>query len=180
MAHDAQRQFVQEIAHKYHDFFTGKSVLEIGSRNVNGTVRDSFIQPSRYVGVDCIPGPCVDVVCLAHEYHSDEPFDVVISCEAFEHDPYLEKTLRNALAMLRPGGLFVATAAGPARAEHGTGKPDTPIAELYGPSATYYRNVDPDWFRVILSEYLDPLEVRVWAGGNDVYACGIRRQSGSE
>lgn len=160
----------------YHEFFTDTSVLEIGSRNVNGTVRDLFMHTKRYIGVDCTPGPCVDVVCLAHEYHSDELFDVVISCEAFEHDPYLELTLANCLLLLRPGGLFVATAAGPRRAEHGTKHHDGP-GDFFGPDPHYYKNLDPSWLRNYLDGYLDSLTVVEWAGGNDVYAHGLRKQT---
>lgn len=175
MSHPEQVQFVKDVRTARPAFFEGGHVLELGSRNVNGSVRDLFHNPSRYVGLDCTPGPCVDVVCLAHEYDSAEPFDVVISCEAFEHDPYLADTLRNAMCLLRSGGLFVATAASPARKEHGTHR--STGSDVYGPDPDYYAGVNADWLYTRLSHwYLDECSVTLARDGLDVYASGIRRK----
>ena len=86
MAHEAQTDFVKSIREKHRDHFTGKRVLEVGSRNINGSVRNFFFECD-YVGLDYHRGRGVDVTGLAHEYDTRDPFDVVISCEAFEHDP---------------------------------------------------------------------------------------------
>ena len=43
-------------------------------------------------------------------------FDVVISCECFEHNPYWRETFLNMTRVLRPGGLFVLTCATTGRA----------------------------------------------------------------
>jgi len=40
MSHPAEMEFVQSIKDKFPNNFTGKNVLEIGSLNINGTVRD--------------------------------------------------------------------------------------------------------------------------------------------
>ena len=43
----------------------GIRVIELGSRNVNGSVRPLLqekLKPEFYVGVDAMPGPDVDVV----------------------------------------------------------------------------------------------------------------------
>jgi hypothetical protein len=96
VAHAEQMDYVRSVRDKYHWFFAGTRVLEVGSRYVNGSVRQLF-GPCDYTGLDCTPGRCVDVVCLAHEYRSAAPFDVLVSCEAFEHDPHLAKTRRSTL-----------------------------------------------------------------------------------
>lgn len=123
MAHSAQIEFVASVAAKFPSMFYGARVLEVGSLNINGTVRD-FFHACEYVGVDVVPGPCVDVVSLAHDLPAmplfAEPFDVVISCEALEHDRFWPRTLAAMFAILRPGGLMVFTCAGPGRREHGT------------------------------------------------------------
>jgi SAM-dependent methyltransferase len=129
--------------------------------------------PCDYTGLDCTPGECVDVVCLAHKFRSAATFDIVVSCEAFEHDPHLAKTLKNVLGRcLRPGGLFVGTWASPARREHGTARTK---GELYGPDPTYYRGVSAAEFCEIAGAWLDPLWAGATRNGLDVYAHGLRR-----
>jgi SAM-dependent methyltransferase len=172
MSHSEQAGYVLRVAGKHPEFFNGRRVLEIGSRDVNGSVRRYF-RGCDYVGLDCTPGRGVDVVCLAHEYDPPAPFDVVISCEAFEHDPHLAETVGRAIELLRPGGLFLATWASPLRAEHGTER-STP-GEVYGPDGGYYRGVAADEFVRILAGRLDPLEVLTERDGLDVYAYGFKR-----
>ena len=70
---------------------TDKKVLEVGSWDINGTVRTILepLKPSVYVGIDLVadkPGvdrvlDCIDIV----EEFGSESFDVVISSEAIEH-----------------------------------------------------------------------------------------------
>jgi hypothetical protein len=65
----------------------GKSVLEVGSANVNGSVRPQIeaMGPARYVGIDLAPGPGVDVVCPVEHLPADVDADLVVSCEMLEH-----------------------------------------------------------------------------------------------
>lgn len=171
MAHKEQMAFVEWVSLEHPDYFTGKRVLEIGSLNVNGTVR-TFFQDCDYVGIDCHDGRGVDVVTLAHEYDPDEPFDVVISCEAFEHDPYLEQTLQMAMRLLRSGGLFVATCAGPNRPEHGT---KATGHKIWSPDPDHYRNVGAFELFGWLRDDLDPLETKSARNNQDVYCWGKRK-----
>ena len=54
-----------------------KRVLEIGSRDENGTIRDLFT--GTYIGIDMRAGPSVDRVMDAHEIHfKTGTFDVVV------------------------------------------------------------------------------------------------------
>src|SRR2546426_8193018 len=81
-----------EFGRRYlrHDAITGKTVLEVGSMDVNGSLR-AIVQrmaPSAYVGVDIATGPGVDVVCRASELvarFGEGAFDTVISTEMLEH-----------------------------------------------------------------------------------------------
>jgi hypothetical protein len=68
--HNNNMRFWQYVAKKYHRWFALPRVLELGSFNVNGTVRDVFHSVEQYVGVDERPGPCVDVVCKASDFNS--------------------------------------------------------------------------------------------------------------
>ena len=54
-----QRMLTPEIVNN-------KRVIELGSYNVNGSLRDHVLSlnPLYYVGVDMVAGPCVDVVIV--------------------------------------------------------------------------------------------------------------------
>ena len=70
--------------------FKGKRVLEVGSYDVNGSVRPfvEAFKPFEYIGVDFIAGPRVDRVVDAVklvEAFGKESFDVVVSTEMLEH-----------------------------------------------------------------------------------------------
>lgn len=133
--HDAAYEWV--LRHAIHASDTA-TVLELGGRNVNGTTRPLFPSASRYVSVDINAGPDVDVVADAAEVDLGEQFDVVVSTELMEHTPRGAEIVANAAAHLVPGGMFVATMAGPGRAEHGAGGEPSP------PPGEFYRNVSPD------------------------------------
>ncbi len=94
-------------------------VLEIGSYNVNGSVRSLFSDATEYVGIDERRGPDVDVVSTAGIYTCDDLFDVVVSCETLEHASDPAEVIACAWRCLKPGGKLLLTAAGPERAPHG-------------------------------------------------------------
>lgn len=148
MAHPQQKEFVQEVKDKFPQFFDSKNVLEIGSYNINGTMRDFFTN-CNYVGVDVMEGHSVDVVCKGHEYNAaDESFNVCLSCECFEHDPYWEKTFANMYRLLEVGGLLFFTCASTGRPEHGTlnERPQDSLASGVPEMANYYRNLTSNDF----------------------------------
>lgn len=118
MSHPQQRAFVRAVADALHP--TGP-VLEIGSLDVNGSVR-SLVDASPWVGIDLDVGPGVDVVASGHDFGADGSFATVVSSECLEHDPGWADTLRNAVRVLRPGGLLLLTCATRGRAEHGTAR----------------------------------------------------------
>ncbi len=120
MAHEQHLQFVQIAAQHLADNFTQKRILEIGSYNVNGSIRP-FFRGSTYVGVDIIPGPDVDVVCPGEKVaDADETYDLTASCECFEHNPQWRETFLNMYRMTKPGGVVIFTCATTGRLEHGT------------------------------------------------------------
>jgi SAM-dependent methyltransferase len=119
MAHVEQQNYLTSIKNKFPSFFIGVKVLDIGSLDINGNNRYLFTDYD-YTGIDIGEGPNVDIVCRGHEFKSKEKFDVVISSECFEHDEYWDKTMLNAINLLKVGGMFVFTCATDGRAEHGT------------------------------------------------------------
>ena len=46
---------------------TPNLILEIGSYNVNGKVRDLFLGSVKYIGIDLQEGPDVDIVMDGHD-----------------------------------------------------------------------------------------------------------------
>lgn len=113
--HNSVRAWVSGIVNEYG--LTG-SVLEVGSLNVNGGVRDLFA--GSFVGVDFRDGPGVDAVMDGHALDfEDASFDVVVSTEMLEHDSAFWLSLAEAGRVLRPGGHLLLTTRGNGFAEHG-------------------------------------------------------------
>lgn len=142
VAHKEQKQFILEIKNKFPDFFNNSKVLEVGSLDVNGSIRD-FFMGCEYVGIDVAEGPGVNHVCQGQEYDApDGYFDAVFSCEVMEHNPYWIETMQNMIRMCRPGGLVVMTCATLGRGEHGTTRTcaaDSPLT--VGIGWEYYKNL---------------------------------------
>jgi SAM-dependent methyltransferase len=101
--------------HKYG--LSDKDVLEVGSLNVNGTVRAFFL--GHYVGVDMRDGPNVDIVGRADALpFVANRFDVVVSTEMLEHDPSFWLSLAEVGRVLKPGGHLLLTTRGNGFGEH--------------------------------------------------------------
>lgn len=146
MAHKEQSDYIATVKSQYPDFFNSGSVLEVGSLNINGTVR-SFFDADNYVGVDVGDGPGVDVIMSGHEYDSKQLFDCTISCECFEHNPFWKETFVNMIRLTRIGGLVIFTCATTGRPEHGTERAtpqDSPLT--IGKGWSYYRNLTQEDF----------------------------------
>lgn len=92
-------------------------VVEFGSRDVNGSVRD-LVNSGTYVGVDLVAGPGVDVVCDGRAYETTECVDLVLCLEVLEHDSDPPSLLGACGRVLRAGGLLVMTCAGDGRVPH--------------------------------------------------------------
>lgn len=142
MAHPEQQLFVAHCKRFLPEWFRNRTVLEIGSLDVNGSVRE-FFEDCRYTGIDVGPGKGVDVVAAGQSFAGPtHGYDVVISCEAMEHDPYWRETLHNAVRMLKPDGLMLLTCATYGRRQHGTPERspgDSPLTA--GAGSAYYRNL---------------------------------------
>ena len=117
MSHKEQRNYCKRMQMTFPAQFIGKSVLDVGSMDVNGSNRWLF-RDAAYMGIDISPGRNVDRVCKVQDLA--EVFDFVISTEVLEHDPEWWVTLDEMCKRVRPGGSLLVTCAGPGRAEHGT------------------------------------------------------------
>jgi SAM-dependent methyltransferase len=142
------------------------TVLDIGGRNINGTVRDLF-PGSAYTSLDILPGEGVDIVADASIWNPDKAYDVVVCAEVFEHTPSWQRIIGTAWRSLRKGGLFICTMAGPGRPEHSA----IDGGAFLHPDE-HYANIDPDelelelerWFRDVVVDYqTSPADTRAIA-----------------
>lgn len=122
-------------------------VLDLGGRDVNGSVKLLFPTAARYTAVDILDGPGVDVVADAATWTPDDEYDVVVCCETFEHTPDWPQICATAHKALRPGGRLILTMAGPGRPVHSG--VDGEFRLLPG---EHYRNVAPQRLRAVLEE----------------------------
>lgn len=127
-----------------------KKTLEVGSRNYNGTVRSLF--SGEYIGVDMEDGADVDLVARADALpFPDESFDVVITTEMLEHDPFFWLSLPEMARVLRPEGFLLLTTRGINFHLHGY--PDdywrfteSAIDHLFQTAGLQTIEVVPDWY----------------------------------
>lgn len=144
MAHLQQRQFFDSLKSRIPAAFTSEKVLEVGSLDINGTVRDMF-QASTYVGVDVAPGKGVDVVAQGEDLdYPDDSFDVTVSAECFEHNPEWVATFANMWRMARK--YVIVTCASDGRPEHGTRRSNPGSSPLTF-DWDYYKNLNEADFR---------------------------------
>jgi len=142
-------------------------VLDLGGRYINGTTRTLFPDGHRYIVVDIEPDPSVDIVADAGDLDLGETFDIVLSTELLEHTPRGAEIVSAAYRHLRPGGMFVATMAGPGRPPHGAAGSPWPL------DGEWYQNVWP----FALEEWLADAgfeDFKVDQAGTDV-RCYARR-----
>ncbi|HEX3860737.1 MAG TPA: methyltransferase domain-containing protein [Stellaceae bacterium] len=81
-------------------------VLEVGSQNVNGTLRNCAPAGSTYIGVDITAGNGVDIV-LTNPHTLPfvaDYFDAVVSSSCLEHDQMFWVTFLEILRVTKPGG----------------------------------------------------------------------------
>lgn len=144
------------------------TVLDIGGRNINGTIRSVFPVASVYTALDIADGPEVDVVADAATWVPDREYDVVVCCEVFEHTDSWPDIVGTAFNACKPGGLFIATMAGPGRPEHSAVDGGWKLHP-----GEYYGNVDPfelsevlrvwGWTNVTVDQQMSPADVRAVA-----------------
>ena len=172
MSHKEQREYFSYVKEMFPEYFQNVSVIEMGSLNINGTVRD-FFDATKYVGIDLDEGPGVDLVCPAQEVgFQDGSFDVAVSAECFEHNPYWAETFDN---MHRLASKFVIfTCASDGREEHGTRR-SHPSTSPFTLDWDYYRNLNEQDFRSIFDfdTLFDRHEFTYNEKSKDLYFWGI-------
>ncbi len=81
------------------------TVVEVGSQDVNGTLRDALPPRASYIGVDVVPGRNVDVVATGRALPLQADIaDLAIASSVFEHDPAFWLTFLELCRITKPGG----------------------------------------------------------------------------
>ena len=180
MAHQEQKEFCLKIKDMLPDYFNNKSVLDVGSLDINGSNRYLFDNCS-YYGIDVGDGPNVDFVSKAHEFQAvDSSYDVIISTECFEHDMYYQLSLVSIIRMIKTDGLFIFTCATDGRVEHGTTKTspaDAPLLVNYGEWSNYYKNLTEKDIRDVIDMDISfkKYSFEVNDLSHDLYFWGIKK-----
>jgi len=146
MSHEVQQKWCEGLKIAIPRFFKNRVVLEVGSLNVNGSIRPLF-ENCDYTGVDVIAGPDVDTIGTFHEIDfKGIQFDVVCSVNSLEHDMHWESTLPRMYELLKPGGLMFISASFTHKV-HGTREHspnDSGTTKLEGEWADYYKSISPE------------------------------------
>lgn len=174
--HDEAETYVREILRVTGFRGSAPRVLELGSRDVNGTLHRALTEELvgySYIGLDLQQGPNVDVVADACTWRGGT-FDLVLCCELLEHVERWRDVVWTAWYHVAAGGWMILTAAGPARAVH-SGFEESPGL---GPG---------EWYQNIRRRALEKvLEQQAWAmwqieyrrDRQDVVAFGHRARLG--
>jgi len=84
-------------------------VVDIGGRNVNGTLRFFFEEKGmKFICVDMESDPSVDIVVPPGEKlpFEDSSVDLIVSTSCFEHDPCFWLTFKEMTRIIKPSGFI--------------------------------------------------------------------------
>ena len=156
-------------------------VLEIGSYDVNGTIRGIVGACESYTGVDLVVGPGVDLVAFGHELEFEsESFDLTLSAECFEHDLHWTNTFLNMIRLTKSNGIVAFTCASLGRPEHGTLRSDPSLSPgTQSLNLDYYKNLTESDFRnsIVLSDFFSEFMFYYNPISWDLYFMGIKKPS---
>jgi SAM-dependent methyltransferase len=172
--------FVKEIL---PNFFYNKTVLDVGSGDINGNNRFLF-EDCQYEGNDVIEAKNVTIVSKTKDLpFEDNTFDTIVSTECFEHDPEYSESLLKIYKLLKQDGLLCFTCASTGRPEHGTRRtsPDASLGTIGNllDMQDYYKNIT----EIDLNDVLNLKELfSVWDTyynneSKDLYFIGIKKGS---
>ena len=87
-------------------------VLEIGSLDINGGVREFFSDAQDYIGIDATEGSGVNKVINAHDllkFYKPSTFNTILCLEMLEHDNAFWVTIEILHKLLKKGGILIIT-----------------------------------------------------------------------
>jgi SAM-dependent methyltransferase len=159
--HPSVHDWVASQVEKYD--LADKHVLEVGSLDVNGSIRGLF-NPNHFIGVDFRPGPGVDFVMNAHNLHDFKAgsFNVVISTEMLEHDDAFWLSMKEMGRVLLKGGHLLITT-------RGNG------FKLHSHPDDYWRFMPSAREKLLDLAKCDPVDLALDARAPGIFAHGVKR-----
>jgi SAM-dependent methyltransferase len=107
--HTTAMQSGKEFFTTYYNSFSDRvKVVEIGSQNVNGSLKEACPVEAEYVGLDFQKANGVDIV-LTDAYSfplENNSVDIVVSSSCFEHSELFWLSYLEIMRILKPKGLF--------------------------------------------------------------------------
>ncbi len=175
MAHKEQEDYFRNLKVRFaKEIDSAENIVEIGSSDLNGSVRDYFSKDSLYFGVDLHPGKGVDSIIPGELLQLPDAWaDIMISTECFEHAKNWKQILLNMIRITKHGGLIFLTFAGIGRNTHGT----IDCHDWASKSTNdYYSNLSPNDIgkEIELGRYFTSHSFEVNFNSNDTYFWGIR------
>ncbi len=180
MSHFEQRKFIEVISHelKKIEGFDNMSVLDVGSYDGGwGSTKSNFVK-NEYLGVDLAAGPNVDVVLDGSRLDKlNKKFDIIISCECFEHAENWVSIFRSMYETCKNNGFVIFTCASRGRIEHGTSR--TINSDSPGTNDTYYNNIFKSHFekKFILNDLFKNFELFYNIKSSDLYFIGQKGEN---
>lgn len=106
--HPSALEYGKIFFEAYCNKLNGATVVDLGSQNVNGSLKDVCPSNLKYIGVDFVEGKGVDVV-LDDPYNlpfEEGSIDIVVCSSCFEHSDFFWVAFNEILRVLKPSGLL--------------------------------------------------------------------------
>ena len=175
MAHHEQFDFFWRLKLAFGDKFSrALKVLEVGSQDINGSIRQFFDESIEYIGIDLGAAPGVDFVMPGELIELPSHWaDITVSTECFEHCESWAEVLINMHRITKPGGMVIVTCAYTGRAAHGTIDSEIGSSPFTG---NYYKNLEPKDFEsaIDLSKAFGRYSFEIEQKANDLHFWGER------
>lgn len=177
MAHASQKEFITHCIYRHALIVSNSNrILEVGSQDINGAIRDYFPEASekQWIGLDIGSGPGVDFTIPGELIQVSNGWaDISFSTECFEHTRQWKEILLNMIRATREGGLVILTFAGHGRAAHGTIDSELESSPFTG---DYYKNISLSTLdsEFDLNMYFKRYAVEISFDSGDTYFWGIR------
>lgn len=180
MAHKEQLEFFENFS-RISRMLGILNIAEIGSLDINGTIRGIFQEQNDirgYIGLDIGEGPGVDVVEQGHLFlkKRNYEFNLILSAECLEHNPFWRETISESILALKAPGILIFSWATTGRHVHGTHSQSAHSAPFVVEQwDSYYRNVSrKDLMRIEERKLLDYEAIFVNHRHKDLYWIGLK------